>query len=64
MEFKTSNKEKLISVTEQNTVVIIDEVDDVLIDKEFRLSAAWNRANKSSTVRVIGLTATPYDKLM
>ena len=64
MEFKTSNKEKLISVTEQNTVVIIDEVDDVLIDKEFRLSAAWNRANKNSTVRVIGLTATPYDKLM
>ena len=64
MEFKTSEKDKLISITDKNTVVIIDEIDDVLVDKQFRLLAAWNKATKNSLVRVIGLTATRREMLM
>ena len=63
IQFKVTSVDKHVTVRNKDTVVIIDEVDDVLVDQTFKLTAAWPKGTLTE-VRAIGLTATTKSMLM
>ena len=45
IQFRNTDKDNAIVIHDKNTVVIIDEVDDVLVDKSFKLNLDWKKSS-------------------